>query len=69
MFYSKYIIYMNVSLISFYHKLRSSLFFLHLACIHSLLNQIFHYILVKLLTPYPPPPQKKNDSNWNSKTF
>lgn len=27
MFYSKYIIYMNVSLISFYHKLRSSLFF------------------------------------------
>lgn len=27
MFYSKYIIYMNVSLISSYHKLRSSLFF------------------------------------------
>lgn len=68
MFYSKYIIYMNVSLISFYHKLRSSLFFLHLACLHSLLNQIFHYILVKLLTP-PPHPLKKNDSNGNSKTF
>lgn len=67
MFYSKYIIYMNVSLISFYHKLRSSLFFLHLACIHSLLNQIFHYILVKLLIP--PTPLKKNDSNGNSKTF
>lgn len=53
-------------------------FFLHLACIHSLLNHklvvFFFSILLadftywrKLLTPRPP--QKKNESNGNSKTL
>lgn len=70
MFYLKYTL--NVSSISFSHKLMgTSLFFLHLACIHSLLNHklvvFFFSILLadftywkKLLTPRPP--QKKNES-------